>query len=131
MLSPDIHPTHSKAQLSFNNGILFVKFYDQVVVEVEDVIYIYCYALEQSNRKPFGLLFDSSGNHEFSEEAIVYFSENTMQRNILAIAYVSETLLSKIRFNLFLIFEKPPFKPSFFSNETDARLWLEQQLRHP
>lgn len=128
MFPADPNPTLAKTHLSFEEGILFVKFADHSVIEVDDVIYIYCYGLDCSGSKPFALLFDPSSEHELSEEAIVYFSEVILQRNIVAIAYLSGSLLSKIRLSLFLIFEKPPIRPKTFSNRPEAEAWLRQQL---
>lgn len=122
------NPSIGKADLSFGNGILKVRFTENAVVEVEDVIYIYCYGIEQSGKKPYGILFDSSSTHEFTEEAIVYFARQTLNHNILAIAYLSKDLLSKIRLNLFLIFEKPPIKPKVFSDESRALDWLQREV---
>ncbi len=123
-----MNPTFNKARLSFSNGILTVMFLENTVIEVEDIIYIYCYGLQESNRKPYGLLFDSTSNHELTEEAIVYLGNTALLHNIIAIAYISKTLISKIRLSLFLIFERPPIKPKLFAEETEAREWLQKQV---
>lgn len=129
MLNHSTNPTLSKASLSFSDGILSVKFAEHTVIDVEDVIYIYCYGIEKSGRKPYGVLFDSSSDHELSEEAIVYLGETALRNNIIALAYISKTLISKIRLSLFLIFERPPIKPKIFQSETQAREWLLQQVQ--
>lgn len=128
MLNHSTNPTLSKASLSFSDGILSVKFIENTVIDVEDVIYIYCYGIEKSERKPYGVLFDSSSDHELSEEAIVYLGNTALSNNIIALAYISKTLISKIRLSLFLIFERPPIKPKIFPSETQAREWLLQQV---
>jgi len=125
-----MNPTLTKARLSFNNGILDVKFVENTIIDVEDIIYIYCFGLEKSERKPYGILFDSSSNHELSEEAIVYLGHHALVNHIIAVAYISKSLLSKIRLSLFLIFEKPPVKPKLFSLEAPARQWLQKQVDH-
>lgn len=129
MLNHSTNPTLSKASLSFSDGILSIKFAEHTVIDVEDVIYIYCYGIEKSGRKPYGILFDSSSDHELSEEAIVYLADTALRHNIIAFAYISKTLISKIRLSLFLIFERPPVKPKIFQSETQAREWLLQQVR--
>jgi hypothetical protein len=123
-----MNPTLSKVNLSFSDGILSVQFVENTVIEVEDIIYIYDYGIQESHAKPYGLLFDSSTNHELSEEAIVYLAKTALQNNIIAIAYISKTLISKIRLSLFLIFERPPIKPKIFAREEDALLWLIEQV---
>lgn len=128
MLNHPINSTLSKAHLSFSEGILSVRFAENTVIEVEDVIYIYCYGMEKSGRKPYGVLFDSTSEHELSEEAIVYLGNTALQHNIIAIAYISKTLISKIRLSLFLIFERPPIKPKLFAQELPAREWLIQRV---
>jgi hypothetical protein len=128
MLNRPIHPTLSKAHLSFSEGILFLKFAENAVIEVEDIIYIYCYGFDKSNKKPYGILFDSTSEHELSEEAVVYLGDFQMAHHIIGIAYISKTLISKIRLSLLLIFERPPIKLKPFSHETEAREWLRQQV---
>lgn len=123
-----MNQTLEKTLLSFHEGILSVSFFENAVVEVEDVVYIYCYGLQESKGKPYGVLFDSSSKHEFTEEAIVYFASSSHLNNVIAIAYISKDLLSKIRLSLFLIFEKPPIKPKAFTNEPQAWQWLKQEV---
>jgi hypothetical protein len=123
------NPSIAKVDMEFNHGILKVRFAENAVVEVEDVIYIYCYAMQQSKNKPCGILFDSSSKHEFTEEAIIYFAELSFRNTILAIAYISKDLLSKMRLSLFLIFERPAIKPKVFSDESTAIRWLQQEVK--
>jgi len=105
-----------------------MRFAEKAVIDVEDVIYIYCYGLEKSGQKPYGILFDSSSEHELTEEAVVYLGDFHMAHHIIAIAYISKTLISRIRLSLLLIFERPPFKLKPFSHETEALQWLRQQV---
>lgn len=128
MPTQPIHPTLSKVHLSFSEGILYMRFAEKAVIDVEDVIYIYCYGLEKSGQKPYGILFDSSSEHELTEEAVVYLGDFHMAHHIIAIAYISKTLISRIRLSLLLIFERPPFKLKPFSHETEALQWLRQQV---
>lgn len=120
--------TQEKTSLSFHDGILSVKFMENAVIEIEDVIYMYCFGFEQSKGKAFGILFDSSTKHEFSEEGIVYLTESGYLNNVIAIAYISKDLISKIRLSLLLIFEKPQVRPKLFSDEHEAYQWLRQQV---
>jgi hypothetical protein len=128
MLNRPINATLSKVHLSFSEGILSMRFAEKAVIEVEDVIYIYCYGLEKSGQKPYGILFDSTSEHELSEEAVVYLGDFQMAHHIIAIAYISKTLISKIRLSLLLIFERPPIKLKSFSHEAEALQWLEKQV---
>lgn len=123
-----MNSTHEKTILSFNEGILSIKFLENTLIEVEDIVYIYCYGFEKSNGKAFGILFDSSAKHEFSEEAMEHLSESGYLDNIIAMAYISKDLISKIRLNLLMIFERPPVKPRLFDNEHEAYEWLKQQV---
>ncbi|MDX2174337.1 MAG: hypothetical protein SFY56_14645 [Bacteroidota bacterium] len=119
----------AKTILSFKQTTLFVKFSENSIIDVDDIIYAYCYGIQESKRKPFAVLFDSSSNHELTEEAVVYLANNNLIDNIIAVAFISKTLLSKIRFNLFLIFEKPPLKPKLFNDEVSAIEWLNEQIK--
>ena len=123
-----MNPTLEKTHLSFSEGILSVSFSENVVVEVDDVVYIYCYGIEHSKGKPYGILFDTSSKHEFSEDAMDYFINSNYLNNIIAIAYISKDLISKIRLNLLLIFERPIVKPKLFTDETMAQQWLMEQV---
>lgn len=114
--------------LHFEEGILTMSFVDNAVVEVEDIIYIYSHAFQESKGKPYGVMFDTSSRHELTEEAIVYFANSVHTNNVIAMAYLSKTLLSKIRLKLLLIFEKPLLKPKIFNDEAPAYQWLRQQV---
>lgn len=126
MLPQAIHPTLSKVQLSFSEGILSMRFKEKAVIEVEDVIFIYCYGFEKAGQKPYGILFDSGSEHELSEDAVVYLGDFHMAHHIIAIAYISKTLISRIRLSLLLIFERPPFKLKPVGDETEGLQWLRQ-----
>lgn len=122
------HSTLDKTKLSFKEGILTVRFVENALIDVEDIIYIYCYGFERSKGKPYAVLFDSSSIHELTEEAVVYLANNSHINNIVAIAYISKNKISKIRLSLFMIFERPPIKPETFSDEIKATEWLKTQL---
>lgn len=128
MLPPSTSSTLAKVQLSFREGILFMKFAEHAVIEVEDVIYIYCYGYEKAGQKPYGIMFDTNSEHELSEEAVVYIGDFHMAHHIIAIAYISKTLISRIRLNLLMIFERPPIKLKPFGDETEALQWLRKQV---
>ncbi|WP_317900110.1 DUF7793 family protein [Aurantibacillus circumpalustris] len=123
-----MNSTQKKTYLAFNEGILSVHFFENAVIDVEDVIYIYCYAIEKSKGKPYGLLFDSSSKHEFTANAIEYFVDSPYLKDVIAIAYISKDLISKIRLNLLLIFERPAVKPKIFGDETLAYDWLQKKV---
>ncbi len=120
--------TIEKTKLSFKEGILTVRFVEHALIDVEDVIYIYCYGFERSKGKPYAVLFDSSSIHELTEEAVVYLANNNHNNNIIAIAYISKNKISKIRLSLLMIFERPPIQPKIFSDEIKATEWLKTQL---
>ena len=122
-----MNPTIAKTEVEFSEGILTVRFKDKSFIDVDDLIYIYCHAFNQSEGKPFSILFDSTSEHELSEEAVTYLANNNYIQNIIAVAYISKTIISKIRINLFILFEKPPIQPKIFSNEADAYQWILQQ----
>jgi hypothetical protein len=125
-----MNSTLMKTRLSFNEGIVHIRFVENAVVEVEDVIYIYCYAEQASKGKPYGVMFDSSSRHEFTEDAIEHFTSSAYIENIIAMAYISKDLISKIRLSLLLIFERPPLKPKMFSDEDQGYKWLEEQVKN-
>ncbi|PBQ33562.1 hypothetical protein CNR22_17875 [Sphingobacteriaceae bacterium] len=123
-----MNTTLRKTQLSFSHDVLNIKFVENSVIEVEDVIFIYCYAIERSKGKPYGVLFDTYSKHELTEEAILYFTKSAQLNNVIAIAYISKDLISKIRLSLLKIFERPPVKIKLFSDEEKGSEWLIQEI---
>lgn len=123
-----MNPSASKTILSFKQSTLYVKFSENSIIDVEAIIYAYCFGIQESKGKPFAVLFDSSSTHELTEEAVVYLANNNIIHNIIAVAFISKTLISKIRYSLFLIFEKPPLKPKLFNDEAPANRWLNEQI---
>ena len=121
--------TLEKTYLAFDSGILTIYFLDDSIIDVEDIIYIFCYGFEKSNGKPYAVKFNSASKHELTEEAISYFANSSYLHQVIAIAYISKDLISKIRLSLLLIFERPLVSPKLFSDETKAQKWLEQQLK--
>jgi hypothetical protein len=107
---------------------LYLKFAEESIIDVEDIIYIYCYGVDHSKGKPYGILFNSSSKHELTEEAVIYLADHSKSNNLAAIAYISQSLLSKIRLSLLLIFENPRIKPKVFREEAPAIVWLQQQI---
>ncbi len=120
--------TLEKTKLSFKEGILTIRFLENTVIDVEDIIYIFCFGIERSKGKPYAVLFDSSSMHELTEEAVVYLANNSHTNNVVAIAYISKTKISRIRLSLFMIFERPPIKPEVFNDELKASEWLKMRL---
>ena len=128
MLVTTHYSTVDKTKLSFKEGILTIRFVENSIIDVEDIIYIYCYGFERSKGKPYAVLFDSSSTHELTEEAVVYLANNNHNNHIIAIAYISKNKISKIRLSLLMIFERPPIRPKIFSDEINATEWLKTQL---
>jgi hypothetical protein len=120
--------TLEKTKLSFKEGILTVRFVENSLIDVDDIIYMYCYGIERSKGKPYAVLLDSSSTHELTEEAVIYLANSSHINNIVAIAYISKTKISKIRLSLFMIFERPPIKPEIFNDELKALDWLKMQV---
>jgi len=120
--------TLQKTYLAFDAGILTIYFLDNTIIDVEDVIYIFCYGFEKSHGKPYAVLFNSASKHELTEEAIAYLANSSYLQQVIAIAYISKDLISKIRLSLLLIFERPLVRPKLFNDETKALHWLEKQL---
>lgn len=118
--------TYEKTHLHFYKGVLRIKFLDDVLVEVEDIINIYCYGIDQSRGKPFGILFDTHSKHEMTEEAIQHIVNSNYLDKVIGIAYISKDLISKIRLSLLMIFERPKIRPKIFPNEEEALIWIQK-----
>ncbi len=128
MLVSNQKATYEKTKLSFKEGILSVKFKENTVIDADDMIYIYCYGMERSGNKPYGILFDSSSVHELTEDAVTYIGNTAHLSNIIAIAYISKTKISRLRLSLLMIFERPVLRPRLFNDENVAYLWLKKKV---
>ena len=118
---------HSKATVTFEYGVLWIKFHNGIEIDVSDMKAIYEFALRSSNNKAFAVLFDADGTHDLQEEVVTYVAQNPDNFPIKAKAYIVEgAQIHKLK--LHVAFDHPKIKPTIFSSKTEAMIWLAKEL---
>jgi hypothetical protein len=120
---------HSKAIVTFEQNILWIRFHHGIDIEVSDVREIYRFALEKSENKPFCVLFDTDGTDMLREDVVEYVARNPDNIPIKAKAYVTETADRQSKARLHMAFDKPEIKPGIFTNKKEAVNWLQGFLK--
>jgi hypothetical protein len=116
---------HPKAIITFEQDILWIRFYHGIDIEVSDVKEIYRFALEKSEGKPFCVLFDTAGTDMLREDVVEYVARNPDAIPIKAKAYITGTADHQAKARLHMAFDKPAIKPGIFTNEKEALEWLQ------
>jgi hypothetical protein len=121
---------NKKVFVSFDDGILHVKFLEGIDVNLADAKTIFQFAKERSHGKPFCVLFDPSGKmFKPTDEALKYVVENPDNHPILAKAYIVRSKLMAMAAKFHLLFDSPKIKPHFFESEEAARSFLKTALK--
>jgi hypothetical protein len=121
---------NKKVFVSFDEGILFVKFEEDAEVNLADAKTVFQFARERSHGRPFCVLFDPSGSmFKATDEALKYVTENPDDHPIVAKAYIVRSKLMAAAAKLHLLFDSPKLKPHFFESESAARAFLKNALK--
>jgi hypothetical protein len=120
---------HSKAIITFEQNILWIKFHQGIDIEVSDMKEIYRFAIEKSENDPFCVLFDTSGTNMLREDVVEYVSRNPDKVPIKAKAYVTPSSDHQSKARLHMAFDKPAIKPGIFTNKKEAVTWLQNFLK--
>ena len=121
---------HPRGTITFEYGVLWIKFDNGIDVNVNDVKEIYQFAVNASKGKPFAVLYDTDGTEDLKEEVVVYVAQNPDNFPIKAKAYIVEG--EKIhKLKLHVAFDKPKIKPAVFQSKAEAMIWLGKELEKP
>jgi hypothetical protein len=120
---------HSKAIVTFEQNILWIKFHNGIDIEVSDMKDIYRFALEKSENEPFCVLFDTTGTDMLREDVVEYVSRNPDRVPIKAKAYVTGSADHQSKARLHVAFDKPAIRPGIFTNTKEAAEWLQGFLQ--
>jgi hypothetical protein len=118
---------HPKGVVTFEYGVLWIKFDNGIDIDVQDMKDIYAFAMKASENKPFAVLFDADGTEDLKEEVVEYVATNPDNLPIKAKAYIVDG--EKIhKLKLHVAFDKPKVKPAIFQSKAEAMLWLAKEL---
>jgi hypothetical protein len=120
---------HSKAIVTFEQNILWIKFHQGIDIQVSDMQEIYRFAMDKSENNPFCVLFDTTGTDMLREDVVEYVSRNPDKVPIKAKAYVTITPDHQSKARLHMAFDKPHIKPGIFTNKKEAVAWLQSFLK--
>jgi hypothetical protein len=124
------HIQNKKVFVSFDDGILHVKFLEETDVDLADAKTIFQFAKDRSHGKPFCVLFDPSGKmFKPTDDALKYVVENPDNHPILAKAYIVRSKLMAMAAKFHLLFDSPKIRPHFFESEEAARSFLKNVLK--
>jgi hypothetical protein len=124
------HIQNKKVFVSFDEGILHVKFLENAQVNLVDAKTVFHFAKERSHGQPFCVLFDPSGSmFNTTDDALKYVTENPDNFPILGKAYIVRNKIMAAAAKLHLLFDSPKIKPHFFESETAARIFLKNLLK--
>jgi hypothetical protein len=121
---------NKKVFVSFDEGILFVKFQEKAEVDLADAKTIFQFARERSHGRPFCVLFDPSGSmFNTTDEALKYVVDNPDNHPIIAKAYIVRNKIMAAAAKFHLLFDSPKIKPHFFESEEAAKTFLRNELK--
>lgn len=115
-----------RISVSFENRILHVIFLSQAKIDVIDLVEIYAYANERAAGRPYGVIFESAGPYEVTDEGIYYLSNNPNSRNVLGKAYITNNMEAGVKTRLHLLFDKSGLRPFVFKTLAEGKAWLEK-----
>jgi hypothetical protein len=118
---------HPRGIVTFEYGVLWIKFDNGIEVDVKDVKEIYSFALKCSGGKDFAVLYDTDGTEDLKEDVVIYVAQNPDNFPIKAKAYIVDG--EKIhKLKLHVAFDHPKIKPAVFQSKAEAMIWLAKEL---
>jgi hypothetical protein len=108
-----------------SNNIATTNYKKDAIVSLEEIKTIEIALFELTQNKLFkNLLKTQSGYTSFETDARKYASNSPITKNIIASAFVLNTLPLKLMVNFYLQFNKPQYLIKVFSDCDVAYLWL-------
>lgn len=115
---------NKKLEIKFENEILFIKFIDGALIELEDIKSVYSFGEKASNNKRFCILFDATTHFDVTEEVVDFISSAESNEIIIAKAYVVNNKENEIKAKLHLAFDKPARTPKIVKTINEGKEWL-------
>jgi hypothetical protein len=102
--------------------------FENIELEIEDVLEMRRVYLEFSQNKPFAILLDAPHNFTPTKEARELLASKEYTEKRIAAAFVTKSLSNKLFGNFFIRFNRPATPTRLFSEENEAYEWLLIQL---
>lgn len=112
-------------EIWIEEGILFCRYADNLNVDLDIVKSIVESRINFSKGISYPVLIDVKGVRSFTKEARDYGGGNEGVRLVKAGAFVVDSALTKMLINLFLLINKPNVPTKLFTDEKEAKEWLQ------
>ncbi|MFL5766156.1 MAG: hypothetical protein ACJ77K_19585 [Bacteroidia bacterium] len=117
-----------KILVSFVDRILHVKFLNKAVISADDLHEFYGFGVKEANGKKYCVIFEAEGHYDVTEECIELMTNNPYNVQLLAKAYVINSLEAETKTKLHIRFDRPDLKPVSFKRYEEGRKWLNNVL---
>lgn len=111
-------------------GLVHIVYKDEYEVELKDVQEVDCAFLEFAKDSTLYVIMDTKGKYNiFSQEAQKYLSKETImvEKDLLGgFAMIISNLPYRIILRFYMKVYKPNYKLQVFSNQENAKRWIEQ-----
>ena len=115
-------------ELQMHNRILFIRFFEDMEIDLVDVKEIYDKGIEMADEKPYCALADVRNNPSSTPEARAFGATNSYSKYRLADAILTDSLVMKLIANSYIKFNKPKAPTKMFVTEKEAVTWLKTFL---
>jgi hypothetical protein len=112
------------AKLTFSEGILYIRIFEEADMDRADVEEIYNLGLQMAQGKPYCALADTRGKPTSTPEARAFGAEQGYSKFRLADALLVDSSMMKLVANVYIKFNKPKVPTRMFESEEKAIAWL-------
>jgi hypothetical protein len=117
-------------ELEMEERILYIRFFDDMEIDLIDVKEIYDKGLEMANGKSYCALADVRNSPESTPEARAFGATLGYSKYRLADAILTTSVAMKLIVNSYIKFNKPKVPTKMFVTESEAIKWLKTFLEN-
>ena len=117
----------SFATLTYEEPIIYVRYRDNIKLDVKEIRELMNGCNTLSNNKPFLLLTDITNFVDITPEGNTASVDKKITGNIIAASPLVKKLGQRLMSNVFLEINKPPYAMRVFNDEKKAVKWLLEQ----
>lgn len=110
-------------------GFFVVRLYEDAEFDIETIRTVMAYCIEQTGGERFGMLVDANRHAKASPETREWAAAADHNKYIIARAIITRSLAMKMAANFFIRFNKPKVETRLFTDEEEARTWLQKKYR--
>ena len=107
-----------------DDDILYIKILLNALLTIEAVHEYFSVTLELLSEKKAIILFDGTEKYQLTWEAKALCASKDVTEARIAIAFVTNSISNKVKFNLYLNVYKPAGPTKMFSSQKDGLDWL-------